>query len=178
MANMPRRETVQVVVDDAAIAADDLRVIIEPVWWLANIYDGPGLYEQSLKPFSQSQRFVFAIRWYVAEVCNGGHKQFYSNSTGIVWRDALAGFQAIDLPRGAQIVSLSAERMGGSPSLEREDRQEQLDALRPDFEDCDEALFALKKQIDIDAKMMDFIRARPQDFFFSGTITKVVLPTR
>ena len=112
---MPRREKVHVQVDDATIAGDNPWAVIEPVWWLADIYDGAAAYEHSLQQFSQSQRFVFAVRWYIAEVNNGGHNQFYSNSTGIVWRDAVAGFEAIGAPRAATIVKISAERMGGSP---------------------------------------------------------------
>jgi hypothetical protein len=68
--------------------------------------------------------------------------------------------------------------MGGSPSFEREDRQEQLAELQPDFADCDDAFYKLQEQMDIGARIMDFIRAHPQDFYFSGTIEKSVLPGR
>ena len=116
---MPRREKVHVVVNDDTIAAGDYWPVIEPVWWSADIYHGPGLYEQSLSPFTESQRFVFAVRWYFSEINNGGHRQFYSNSTGIVWQDALVGLEAIGISKAAQILQISADRLGGSPSLDR-----------------------------------------------------------
>lgn len=77
-----RYEKTHVRIDDATIAAGDPGAIIRPVWFTANIYDGPVEYERSLQPFSSSQRYIFALYWYIAEVRNGGHDQFYSNSTG------------------------------------------------------------------------------------------------
>jgi hypothetical protein len=155
---MIRREKVHVEVDDSTIAGGDPRAIIQPVWWLSTIYDGPGMYEHSLRQFSQSQRIVRAILLYVSEVCNGGHSQFYSNSSGIVWRDAMAGFEAISVPKGAAILAISAERLGGSPSLDRDERNEQLDAMHPDFGDVDEALYELKQRVNLDEKIMAFIQ--------------------
>jgi hypothetical protein len=176
--HMAERESVQIVIDDAAIATGNVRSVIEPVWWSATINEGPALYELSLQPFSRSQRHVFAIRWYDAEVCNGGHKQFYLNSTGIVWRDALEGFQAVGLERAAEILATSAKRMGGSPALEQDERREQYYALTPDFADCDRAYYKLKKQIHLEAQLMSFIRSRPKDFYFNGTVERIVIPRR
>ena len=48
-----------------------------------------------MNPFSLPQRYVFAIQWHIGEVNNGGHYQFYDNSTGIVWEDSLKGFEVI-----------------------------------------------------------------------------------
>ncbi len=81
------------------------------------------MYERSLAGFSGPQRLVFAIHWYRAEVNNGGHVQFYSNSTGIVWRDALAGFEAMGLSDYAAVVRDSARLLGGDPPLDREKRE-------------------------------------------------------
>ena len=91
---------------------DDPMAVIDPVWWRGNIYDGPEAYEGSLGSFTKAQRFVWAMLWYDAEVNNGGHDQFYGNSTGIVWRDALSGFEAIGAPEAAAILRESANRLG------------------------------------------------------------------
>jgi Domain of unknown function (DUF4375) len=175
---MARRETVHVQVDDSTIAAGDPGAVMHPVWWSANIYDGPVAYEKSLEQFSRSQRLVFAVLWYIREVNNGGHRQFYSNSTGIVWKDALEGFEALGIPRAANILRISAERMGGSPSLDRGERNEQLMSHEPDFKDLDEAFWDLQEKANLDDVIMRFIRAQPADFYFSGTIERVVLPGR
>jgi hypothetical protein len=175
---MTTREKVHVVINDETIARGDTWSIIEPVCLAANTEEGQWLYEQSLSSFSPSQRQLVAIWWYLAEVCNGGHRQFYSNSTGIVWQDALAGLQAIGTPEAAQILKRSADRMGGSPSPEREERQLQVADLQPDFKDCDQSLYKLMKRVDFDAKMSEFIRSRPSEFYFSGTIERLVRQKR
>lgn len=175
---MARRETVHVQVDDGTIAAGDPSAVMHPVWWRANIYDGPVAYERSLEQFSRAQRLVFAVLWYRSEVNNGGHQQFYSNSTGIVWRDSLEGFQELGVSRAANIVRISAERMGGSPSLDRQERNEQLNSHEPEFNDLDGAFYDLQENTNLDDVIMRFIRSRPGDFYFSGTIERVVLPER
>jgi hypothetical protein len=175
---MARRETVHMQVDDGTIAAGDPNSVMQPVWWRANIYDGPVAYERSLEQFSRAQRWIFAVLWYAQEVINGGHRQFYSNSTGIVWKDALEGFQALGVSRAANIVKISAERMGGLPSLDRQERNEQLTSQQPEFTDLDEAFWELEEKAKLDDVIMRFIRAHPADFYFSGTIERVVLPGR
>lgn len=104
-------ESVRIRVDQEVLLGDDTFAVIEPVWWKANIYDGPDAYEASLAPFTRYQRLLFAILWYQAEVNNGGHDQFYFNSTGIVWRDALAGFELLHLDAFASVLRESAQRL-------------------------------------------------------------------
>src|SRR5262249_58310390 len=120
-----RYETVHVSVDDTTISANDLWAVMHPVWWSANIYNGPEEDERSLRQFSGPQRQVFAVLWYRAEVNNGGHHQFYQNSTGIVWKDALEAFRALELSEFGSILQQSAQRLGGSPALDRAERDEQ-----------------------------------------------------
>ena len=150
----------------------DYFVIIEPVFWAVSIYDGPVRYEDDLAPFSKEQRFVLAIHWYLSEVNNGGHDQFYYNSTGIVWKDALQAFVAIGAVDVAAIVEESARRLGGEPSLDTEERQEQMDSTNAEFDDLDDKLFQLQEKVDFDKKVLEFIRANRQHFFFSGVVKK------
>ena len=174
---MPKYETVDVTVDDSTIAEADVWTIIHPVWWLADIYNGPDEYERSLEQFSNEQRLMFALRWYMSEVNNGGHHQFYSNSTGIVWKDACKAFSAINVKKGADIILESADRLGGSPSLDHDQRYEELAEHNPDFSDLDDRFYELSSNTDIDQAMLIFIRANAAAFHFSGRVTRVVLPT-
>jgi len=163
---------VEVLIDDSVIAVGDPYAIIDPVWWTADIYGSVDEYETSLQSFSRSQRLVHALHWYIAEVNNGGHDQFYFNSTGIVWPDAIAAFDAIGESEGAEIVRQSAKRLGGEPARDRSERQDQLEQIEPSFDDLDDRFYELQKQVDLDAKMMDFIRVRPSDFYFQGVVEK------
>jgi hypothetical protein len=173
-----RYETVELHIDDSAIANGSISTALEPVWWIANIYDGPEEYEFSLLPFSRSQRLIFAMTWYFNEVNNGGHHQFYSNSTGIVWKDALDALRAMELLEFAKILEESVALMGGTPSLEREERREFLAESAPRFDVLDRAFYELQEKIDVDARTLEFIRSRPSEFLFEGKITKAVLPGR
>ena len=160
-------------IGDREIDGDDYFVVIEPVFWAVNIYDGPDRYEQGLANFSTGQRLILAHHWYLCEVNNGGHDQFYYNSTGIVWPDALRAFTELGFTDVAAIIRESANRLGGNPSLDREEREKQLDQLEPEFEDLDEKLFKLQEHANFDEKVLEFIRARRDDFRFSGVVTKV-----
>ena len=149
-------------------AADDAYTIIEPVWHLGNIYEGATAYGASLVRFSQPQRHVWAICWYRAEVNNGGHDQFYSNSTGIVWRDALHGFEAAGLPMFADILRASTARFTTEPSLDRQTRNDELVERELDFDDLDEAFYAAEAENDLDVCLTDYARAHADDFLFEG----------
>lgn len=164
--------TQHVTIDNHVIDGNDAYAIIDPVWWTANIYDGEQKYYQSLKPFSLEQRNIFAVLWHMTEVNNGGHDQFYFNSTGIVWQEALAGYKAIGLVEAAAILEESAAKMGGSPSLERQTRWEQLGTLLPDFEDLDDRFYSLQETLDFNEAMMIYIRQHRDSFYFDGDVEK------
>jgi hypothetical protein len=66
--------------------------------------------------------------------------------------------------------------MGGKPSFDQETRQEQLESLKPDFDDLDDAFYALQESTDFDAAMMSYILAHREAFYFSGDVLKTKLP--
>jgi hypothetical protein len=173
---MSNWKTVPIRIDDTVIATGDPMKVIDPVWWLATFYDGPDAYEESLKRFSKSQRLIWAMFWYVSEVNNGGHDQFYSNSTGMVWRDAVEGFEMLGVSEIAALLFESALRMGGSPSLDREARERQLEETNANFDDLDDQFYEIENSgaVDLDAIMMEFIRANATDFYFDGMVKKPV----
>jgi hypothetical protein len=161
----------EVRIDANTLAGNDPMAAIDPVWWIADIYEGPEKYERSLQGFSAPQRFVHAMCWYDAEVRNGGHDQFYSNSTGIVWRDALKGFDAAGLLEVAAILEESARRFGEPPSLHRDKRNLQLDLLAQGFDDLDDAYYALDCAR-LDERIMAYVRAQAEAFYFHGWVRK------
>jgi len=164
---------VRVVIDEERIAAtNDPMEIIEPVWCLVDFHEDPASYDASLRRFSRSQRYVWAALWYDAEVCNGGHHQFYSNPTGMVWRDALEAFGQMEMAAVAAIIDASAARLGSAPSSSRVERNRQLSNFRGTFDDLDDRYYAFMRENNLNAKIMTFIRKQPQDFAFSGTIQK------
>jgi predicted Zn-dependent protease with MMP-like domain len=108
--------------------------------------------------------------WYTGEVNNGGHYQFYTNSTGIVWEDAMDGFELIGLDEGKRIIEESAKRFGSKPSFVRSQRESLLDSIDEDFEDLDSQFYKLDNEINITEKIAEFIVANPIPFYFEGEI--------
>lgn len=147
--------------------SDCAQNIIEPVWFSVNIYDSIEQYNKDLAAFSLPQRYVFAIQWYSAEVCNGGHDQFFFNSTGIVWKDALMGLKEIGAQKNAEILESAVERMGGTPAFDREERWNQMDELEPDFDDLDDDFY---EGDNLEEIVMKYIKEHAQDFVFCGEV--------
>ncbi|MCL4301353.1 MAG: DUF4375 domain-containing protein [Anaerolineae bacterium] len=159
-------------VDDEVIDKGDPYTIIEPVWWSGNIYEGETEYNKSLAEFSKEQRLIFAVIWYMSEVNNGGHDQFYYNSTGIVWKDALTGFEEMGVDEAVEILEESAKRLGGKPNLDRETRWAQMDTYHPAFDDLDDRFYDLENRVDLDTIMRDYIIKNREAFYYEGDIQK------
>lgn len=168
-----REKVVRIVIDAHLISeTNDPMVVIDPVWWTADFYEDIAKYEASLSQFSRPQRYVWAVLWYDSEVCNGGHSQFYSNSTGMVWRDALAGHLAIPLSEAYDILQESVRRLGGGPSFDRTERNTQLDVSRANFADLDDRYYEFVREIDLGKRVMTYIRRHARDFYFVGDVMK------
>jgi Domain of unknown function (DUF4375) len=173
-----KTSTVRLVIDDAVVAdATDVFTLIEPLWEQVDIYGSWVQYETTLQPFSTSQRHLFAIHWYRAEVNNGGHDQFFANSTGIVCEHALEALVVIAAAEFAAILASASKRIGGA-SRDRAIRELQLEVAHEDFEDLDDRFFELERTGVLDEMMLAFARQHSSDFHFEGTVEKVVVSPR
>jgi hypothetical protein len=159
-------------IDDDFIDNQGYFEVIEPAWWIINIYDGVDAYRESMKNLSKGQIHLVTTIWHVSEVCNGGHCQFYTNSTGIVWPEALAGYRAIGLDELADILQEGADRFGGHLSLDRTERENQLDAGDDDLDDLDNRFFEIEKTGRIEEAMMKYIKDHRSEFYFDGEVLK------
>lgn len=157
-------------IDDKVMETRDPMKVIDPLWWTVSIYDSKEKYEKDLASFSFHQRAVFALMWYMTEVNNGGHSQFYSNSTGIVWEDAMNGFELIGLMEGKEIIEESARRFGARPSFDRTERENALDKLDEDFDDLDSRFYKLDSTVNITDNIADYILKNKTAFYFEGDI--------
>lgn len=164
----------RVIVDDEVIESGEIQEMIQPLWWSVSIYDGEEQYRRDLEGFTAPQRYLFALQWYLAEVNNGGHDQFYSNSTGIVWEDAMNGAREMGMEELYGIIRESADRMGGEPAKEREDRWDQMSEREPDFGDLNKRLYAME---DIEQRMAAYALENRQALYFDGEVEMPVLRT-
>jgi hypothetical protein len=157
-------------IDLEYIATHGAGDVLDPMWWTGDIYGSVTDYEHCLRGFSRQQRILYALLWYRSEVSNGGHHQFFFNSTGIVWPDALAALEELKLGEAVAILTEANRRMGGTPSRDRDKRQEQLERSNPEFDDLDKRLYALDDKVNIDSIMTKYIRANPKAFVFKGVV--------
>jgi hypothetical protein len=126
------------------------------------------LHHRDLGQFSLPQRYVFAIEWYMEEVNNGGHAQFYFNSTGIVWEDAMNGFQEIKAQENYSIIRESANAIGGSPNKDRAKRQVEMERYDPDFTELDEQFY--ESESSMIEKLQAYIKENADSFYFNDEV--------
>jgi HEAT repeat protein len=99
---------------------------------------------------SQAQQYYYAVFVYDAEVNNGGHAQYFVNSSGAHWRAAIAGLKAVGAVERSKILGEATALFGArGPSEDDEARHKQLagfskrvdeslDALDKRYYSCDE----------------------------------------
>ena len=163
---------VESIINDSIINSDDVQAIIDPLWWTVDIYQTYDIYVESLKDFSENQKFVFAIQWYQAEVNNGGHAQFFYNSTGIVWKDVIDGFEKIRLSKYHTIIKEAINRFSKKPAFDRDQRISQLESRHISFDDLDSRFYKLDKITPLQAELIRFIKTNRTDFYFRGLIRR------
>ena len=164
--------------EDILAGKYDPQSIIDPLWWSVSIYDGKEQYEKDLAPFTASQKAVFAIQWYAGEVCNGGHDQFLCNSTGIVWEDALKGFEMIGAAKCADILRDVVKKCNGSIPFDRDERNDLLDRITADpdnegeyldlFEENDSDFY--DEEDELETSIMAYVKSHADDFVFIGDV--------
>ncbi len=103
--------------------------------------------EKGVTSLTPTQRLWYAVFNFDAEICNGGLSQYFLNSSGENWKEALAGLEAMKTAERAEILREAVTKFGtGGPALDTKKRREQLAALgRKDdklFEDLNERYFA------------------------------------
>lgn len=145
--------------------------LIQPLWFNVNIYDSLDVYNQDLKPFSNAQRKILGLLWYEAEVCNGGHDQFFSNSTGIVWKDAIECMRMIGADKIADNFQKAVDMFGGSIPFDYDDRNIALEKLYEDknfdgFEQIDK--FYYTENDNIYHLMKDYVKLHASEFVVNG----------
>jgi HEAT repeat protein len=122
----------------AADALGMLSGLSDPFGVVARRYDIGGL-DALMAP----QRHFFCASVFRNEVSNGGLAQYFVNSWGDHARAALAGLEAIGAIHAASVLRRAMAMFGpGGPSLDRDDRHEQMASLTDEQDDEMEALTA------------------------------------
>ena len=164
--------------EDILTGKYDPQSLIDPLCWCVRTGDGKEQYEKDLAPFTAPQRAIFAIQLYCAEVCNGGHDQFLFNSTGIVWKDALKGFEMIGGAKFTEILRDVIKKCGGSIPFDWEERIELHDRITTNpnakdepfdlFGENDSGFYDIMDKLE--STIMAYVQAHAEDFVFVGDV--------
>lgn len=120
--------------------------------------------------FTLEQRYLYTIHRYFGEVIKRRHHQFFYNSTGIFWEDALNGFKHFRIPEFTANFQKVIDCYGGTISFDREERWNMLESLE---EKNEEEFFGILDEVDdfafeykVEENKFNYIKAHPEKFIF------------
>jgi hypothetical protein len=115
-----------------------------------SIYDGPVQFQREFAAVPAKAGNLFASHWCQTEVCNGGFRQFYTNSTGVLAPEAVEAFKELGMPGTAAVVAEANSWFGYAYPRQRQTRELTLKAhatMHPGssgpFEELEEKFFRL-----------------------------------
>ena len=121
--------------------------VLEPMYDVIDLSD-IAAYECSMKSFPHPMRLLFAVDSYMAEVYNGGHDQFFFNSTGVVWKDALEGLEMIGSKEAYAILKRVIGRFDRDIPDDADARRAMMDELEDGlFEKDDQAFYDMTEDL-------------------------------
>jgi uncharacterized protein DUF4375 len=163
-----------IVVTDEMIIGEDLNAILAPIDFAADFYHGREVYSKSIAGFIKEQIWLYSVGWYSYEVLNGGHDQFFTNSTGLLTSDALAGLDAMGLLNAAALLEEAIRRFGGTVPDDRDLRCEIIEDKEITFDDLDGRFDDAEVWNGMDA----YPKAHASAFRFEGLVTAPPWKTR
>ncbi len=141
---------------------DAVRLLVNSV----NLDGDYQAYRDSLDGATEEQILIFAVVYYASEVNNGGHSQFFFNSSGLLWKDTLTGLERIGAQPYADVLA-SATRLfeGSEPKFDRNERVEQLNQISSaDLNDLDDQFYDLGDDT-LDQLLLEFVEEITEAFF-------------
>lgn len=130
-------------------------------------HQGEKMLQRTITPATEGQKAVYSCYWYQYEVCNGGHGQFFQNSTGIMWELILAGLKTIQAYRHFDIFNDTLSLFPkGIPSKDRAKRIRQMKKIsKEEIDKLDDRFYDLNETEDIEKTLMNYIQSHPHEFF-------------
>ncbi len=129
--------------------------VIEPYWRTVSIYDGPDEFNRQFRKLPPTAGHLFAAHWCQSEVRNGGLHHFFSNKTGVLAPEALAGFQAIGVSEWASILTEAIQFFGEPDPRLQANRHQLLGGRRSRKREEWDPFFAL------DERFYSWLHAEP-----------------
>jgi hypothetical protein len=170
--------------DDCFLA----EAVVEPIWFLPSPRDDSAEKGAPWASVTKGQLLIFAAIWVERELLNGGFAQYFSNTTGSFYGDALEGFRVVGEQEYADLLVEAGRHLsGGTPSPIRAERMALIGKLARDqrsqgngvdeeeditvvndfvFEDLNRKFYdSYGDGSEYYAAMARYIRSHPDEFF-------------
>ncbi|MEW6284523.1 MAG: DUF4375 domain-containing protein [Candidatus Eremiobacterota bacterium] len=137
---------------------------IEPLWQQVSTSQEPDVFLARLARFPFELGRLFAARWCVCEVHNGGFHQFFTNPTGVLAPEAAAGFELIGLADCAETVRHAMVFFGDRYPRDQKIRQTLLSRMseeRNPFRALDDDFFAATQDERFERASDAYVEAHP-----------------
>ena len=115
--------------------SDNDEAYIDEVWEQIEVYEGADTFLKTYAAAAQPAAALYAAHWAQAEICNGGFRQLFGNSTGVLSPEAVQGFHLISMPKTAALLVAVMEQLATPFPRERPERQALLAHLPERFFD-------------------------------------------
>lgn len=155
------------VADIKKMCKQDYYTIFEPMEKKVKLDGSYEEYENSLRNFTESQRLIFAVCQYLMEVYNGGHDQFFYNSSGIMWKDVLDGLKLIGYKEGYKNYNNVIKCFNDEIPYDRLKRQKFLETKEKELSKLDDYDDVIYNNLNFDDKLIDYIYNHAEEFTYS-----------
>jgi uncharacterized protein DUF4375 len=120
--------------------------LIEGVWNRIETYESPEVFLSTFAAVPREHGLLYAVWRCDWEICNGGFRQFFDNSAGVLAPEAVEGFIAVGQPRLADLVTQAMAKLPVHYDRTSSARWAVLDLLPSGaFDDLDNAYYQLRE---------------------------------
>lgn len=125
-------------------------------------------YSEDLSPLNEWELTVYFVEELQSEVMNGGFDQYFINSSGDHWQEAVTACEAIGAIQTAELLRKASQAYGCELPKDREEREEAIESNAKDG--YDEELSALDSifyayEENVDALIFDYCQQHQKMFF-------------
>src|SRR5947209_1436724 len=100
--------------------------LVATVWDTIEIYEGPEIFLSTYATAEKQASLLYAAYWTQYEICNGGFRQVFWNSTGVLVPEGVEGLRALGMNETAETVVNAMQMLGHPYPRQRKQRQDVL----------------------------------------------------
>ena len=125
-------------------------------------------YGEDLSPLNEWELTVYLVEELQSEVMNGGFDQYFFNSSGDHWEEAVTACETIGAVQTAELLQKATQAYGCELPKNREEREEAIeshakDGYEEELDALDSVFYAYEENVD--ALIFDYCQQHQKMFF-------------